>query len=177
MPRRWDSFAAMAKRRQTTTKLDQRRPKSAFYEHYKSLPADTDFSKHPELYRIGRGEQGVLMVEPYKSQLVAIWRFATPEVARVSADALYERFLEYVDKGDIVGADMARKFIQMGYTRARRYANYPGGRKYQEDGAVRERQIDQIKAESAAIFMVRWKQARENPAYLAMKRTHQAKYG
>ena len=28
---------------------------------------------------------------------------------------------------------LARKFLQMGYTRARRYANYKGGRKYDKD--------------------------------------------
>jgi hypothetical protein len=26
-----------------------------------------DFRKQPELYRVGKGEQGVLLVEPYKS--------------------------------------------------------------------------------------------------------------
>ena len=35
---------------------------------------------------------------------------------------------------DFVGADMARKFLQMGFTRARRYANHRGGKKY--DGPV-----------------------------------------
>ena len=30
----------------------------------------TDFRKHPELYRIGRGGQGVLLVEPYKSEIL-----------------------------------------------------------------------------------------------------------
>jgi hypothetical protein len=25
-----------------------------------------DFRKQPELYRVGKGEQGVLLVEPYK---------------------------------------------------------------------------------------------------------------
>jgi hypothetical protein len=28
---------------------------------------EIDFRERPDLYRIGRGEQGVLMVEPYKS--------------------------------------------------------------------------------------------------------------
>lgn len=28
---------------------------------------------------------------------------------------------------------MARKFLQMGYTRSRRYANHKSGRKYQQD--------------------------------------------
>lgn len=29
--------------------------------------------------------------------------------------------------------DMARKFLQMGYTRSRRYANYKGGKKFDKD--------------------------------------------
>ena len=43
-------------------------------------------------------------------------------------------FLRYKARGDFVGMDMARKFLQMGYTRSRRYANHKGGRKYAEDG-------------------------------------------
>lgn len=31
--------------------------------------ANVDFRQSPELYRVGKGEQGVLMVEPYKSEL------------------------------------------------------------------------------------------------------------
>ena len=29
-----------------------------------------DFREQPELYRVGRGEQGVLLVEPYKSEIL-----------------------------------------------------------------------------------------------------------
>jgi hypothetical protein len=32
--------------------------------------AAIDFREHPKLYRVGRGEQGVLLVEPYKSELL-----------------------------------------------------------------------------------------------------------
>jgi hypothetical protein len=38
-----------------------------------------DFRQHPELYRIGRGEQGVLLVEPYKSEILSYWKFKTPK--------------------------------------------------------------------------------------------------
>ncbi|GAA2741106.1 hypothetical protein GCM10009868_05900 [Terrabacter aerolatus] len=93
-----------------------------------------DLRAQPELYRVGRGEQGVLRVQPYKDELLPLWRFRTPDVARESASALRERFDAYVAAGDLVGADMARKFLQMGYTRSRRYANHAGGRKY--DGPV-----------------------------------------
>src|SRR4051812_43906160 len=54
-----------------------------------------DYRKDPELYVIGRGEQGVLTVEPYKSELLPLWRFATPDTAKKSARALYAKFTEY----------------------------------------------------------------------------------
>ena len=96
--------------------------------------ANLNLREHPELYRVGRGEQGVLLVEPYKSEILPHWRFATPDVAQESSDIIYQMFLDYLDNDDFVGADMARKFLQMGYTRARRYANHKGGKKY--DGPV-----------------------------------------
>ncbi|BFJ00427.1 DUF4385 domain-containing protein [Priestia sp. Y58] len=136
-----------------------------------------DFRKHPEKYRVGKGEQGVLLVEPYKSEILPHWRFRTPEIAEESADAIYQLFLTYKEKSDFVGMDMARKFLQMGYTRSRRYANYKGGKKYNKDGERNERQIDEQKAESASIFMKKWKEVRENKEYLQMKREHQKKYG
>ena len=138
----------------------------------------TDFRKHPELYRIGKGEQGVLLVEPYKSEILPHWRFKTPEVARKSASKIYKMFLEYKARDDFVGMDMARKFLQMGYTRSRRYANHRSGRKYQEGTKqVLARQEDAIKAESARIFHEKWKKAREDKEYLRRKQQHREQYG
>jgi hypothetical protein len=138
---------------------------------------DIDFRKKPELYRVGRGEQGVLLVEPYKSEILPHWRFKTPDIAAESSTKIYDMFLQYKKKDDFIGMDMARKFLQMGYTRARRYANYKGGKKYDEDGDVKERKIDSEKAESAAIFGEKWKLAREDEDYLKMKLEHQKEYG
>ena len=64
-------------------------------------------------YRIGRGEQGVLTFEPYKSSILPLWRFRTVELARKSSHDLWERFEEYDKENDFVGMDMTRKFIQM----------------------------------------------------------------
>ncbi|NMH72521.1 DUF4385 domain-containing protein [Bacillus sp. RO2] len=136
-----------------------------------------DFRKNPELYRVGRGEQGVLLVEPYKSEILQHWRFKNPQIAEESSDKIYQMFLDYKEKEDFVGMDMARKFLQMGYTRARRYTNYKGGKKYDENGKVNERQVDPVKAESAAIFKEKWKLAREDKDYLKRKKDHQKKYG
>lgn len=153
-----------------------------------------DFRQHPELYRVGRGEQGVLLVEPYKSEILPHWRFATPEIAKESSEKIYDMFLDYLANGDFVGADMARKFIQMGYTRSRRYANHKGGKKY--DGAVPEdkkgqsgshgrEQLPQqsqdlasaqIKAESAQIFKQKWDESRANIDYQTQKKSFQAKF-
>jgi hypothetical protein len=143
----------------------------------------TDFRAHPELYRVGRGEQGVLLVEPYKSEILPHWRFATPQVARESADKIFALFREYLKQGDFVGADMARKFLQMGYTRSRRYANHKGGRKYDgpvpddkkgQSGAHGRAELprteeDPEKAESARIFYARWQEARSSPDYQALR--------
>ena len=136
-----------------------------------------DFREQPELYRVGRGEQGVLMVEPYKSEILPHWRFKTPEIARESSDKIYQMYPDYKEEDDFVGMDMARKFLQMGYTRSRRYANYKGGRKYDKNGEVNERDIDEEKAESAAIFEEKWKTVREDEDYLKLKKAHQKKYG
>ena len=137
-----------------------------------------DLRAHPELYRVGVGEQGVLTVEPYKSELVPLWRFKTPEIAAESSEALYAMYQRYKDQGDFVGMDMARKFIQMGYTRARRYANHPGGRKYDpKTGEVLPAANDPVKAESARIFKGVWDRIRADEEYKAAKAQHIARYG
>ena len=136
-----------------------------------------NFREHPELYRVGKGEQGVLLVEPYKSEILPHWRFKTPEIARESADAIYQLFLDYQAQGDLVGMDMARKYLQMGFTRARRYANHKSGRKYDAAGVELPREEDPVKAESAQIFYARYQQAKDDPEYQRLKREHQQKYG
>jgi len=148
-----------------------------------------NFRERPELYQIGRGEQGVLSVEPYKSEILPFWRFKNPDVARVSSEKIYQLFLDYLAQDDFVGADMARKFLQMGYTRARRYANYPSGKKYstnpqkasspEEERAARQhvlpRHHDPVKAEAAQIFKEVWEQAKQHSKYQALRAEHQQK--
>jgi hypothetical protein len=136
-----------------------------------------DFRLHPELYRIGKGEQGVLLVEPYKSEILPHWRFKAPGLARRSANKIYRMFLEYKTREDFVGMDMARKFLQMGYTRSRRYANHKSGRKYSEGRrTMLAREEDPLKAECAQIFYEKWKKAREDSKYLKLKKQHRERY-
>ena len=140
-------------------------------EFYYTLDYDNiNFREQPELYRIGRGEQGVLLVEPYKSEICKHWRFRTPQIAFDSANRIYAMFDEYLVRGEFVGADMARKFLMMGWTRARRYANHRDGKKY-ENGTIKPQEDDHWtcdKAESARIFKKAYDSARQDPTYRVM---------
>ncbi|KXJ97306.1 hypothetical protein Micbo1qcDRAFT_211559 [Microdochium bolleyi] len=151
----------------------------------KTTPRDTRMS-----YRIGRGEQGVLSFEPYKSDILPLWRFRTVPIARRSAADLWRRFEQFGEQGDFVGMDMSRKFIQMGqmlipfclfrqprgagFTRAKRYANHAGGRKYKkgthEELPRSEDHADKKEKEEASlVFRKVWEQCKTHEVYLRLK--------
>lgn len=149
-----------------------------------------NFRENPELYRVGIGEQGVLLIEPYKSELLPLWRFKNEQIALVSAQALTKAFHKYVADGDFAGMDMARKFLQMGYTRSRRYANHRSGQKYK--GAVPKslrgvsgahgrpilpQEPDAEKAKSAVVFKKAWEAAEACNEYRDLKREWKLWYG
>lgn len=126
-----------------------------------------DLREHPEEYRIGRGEQGVFHAEPYKSELLPLWGFKDVEAAGRASEEIHARYLEYRAAEDFVGMDVARKFLQMGYTRARRYAKYVGGDK----SRLREEE-DPEKARVAEIFREKWREVAEEPEYKRLKELH-----
>ena len=72
------------------------------------------------------------MVRPYTNIICNYWRFKTPKIAVQSANKIFSLYLDYRDAGDFIGMDMCRKFLEMGFTRARRYANHNSGRKYKK---------------------------------------------
>ena len=116
-----------------------------------------DFSDEEtrKLYRIGRGEQGVLLVRPYTHDICRFWRFKTPDEAVKSSNKIFALYLDYRDEEDFIGMDMCRKFLEMGFTRSRRYANHKTGKKYDEEGNVRPQEPDHMTnkfAESAKVF-------------------------
>ena len=129
---------------------------------YKNL--DFTVEENRKLYRIGRGEQGVLLVRPYTNDICSHWRFVNEDTARQSAAKIYEMFVEFRRRKDFIGMDMARKFLEMGFTRARRYANHRTGKKYDDEGNVRPQEPDHATcdfAKSAQIF----KKVRDIVAY------------
>jgi len=127
-----------------------------------------------KLYRIGRGEQGVLLVRPYTNDICAYWRFKTPEIAVESANQIYDMFLDYRDEEDFIGMDMCRKFLEMGFTRSRRYANHRDGKKYDKEGNIIPQEKDHATchfAESAQIFKKVRDLVAKSPTYVTMRKT------
>ena len=142
---------------------------------YKVLDfTDTETRK---LYRIGRGEQGVLLVRPYTNDICAHWRFVDVPTATESSTKIYEMFLGYKREKDFIGMDMARKFLEMGFTRARRYANHSSGKKYNSSGKVRPQESDwrtSEKAKAAQVFKLVRDKAAYDPTYQQMRKEWRA---
>ncbi len=141
--------------------------------NYKFDYKNTMFMPNDKRYRIGRGEQGVLLVRPYTDDICKHWRFKTPSEAFVSSTKILFEYHVYKDKEDFIGMDMCRKFLEMGFTRARRYANHKDGKKYDKDGNIKPQEkywATSDKAKSANIF----KQARDrvtsDPIYIHMRK-------
>lgn len=149
-----------------------------------------DFRENPWLYQVGKGEQGVLLVQPYKAEILPFWKFRTPKEAKKSAEKIFRMYKNYKSDDDFVGMDMARKFLQMGYTRSRRYANHRSGKKYEgpvpddkkgQSGAhgrkTLPREEDPVKAESARIFYGFYKRVMNDSKYRQMKAQWQEWFG
>ena len=60
-----------------------------------------------KLYRIGRGEQGVLLVRPYTNDICTHWRFKTPKIAMMSAHTIFDMYLDYLEEKDFIGMDLS----------------------------------------------------------------------
>lgn len=137
-----------------------------------SWDSSIDYRQEPHRYRLGRGEQGVLTCQPYKSELLPLWRFKTEAFAKISAASITEKWSQYMRDNDFVGADLARKYLQMGFTRARRYARHKGGRKYDKVSG-KELPVaaaeDQEKNAAAAVFKAAWDTVENDSEYSTLK--------
>jgi adenylosuccinate lyase len=137
-----------------------------------------------------KSEVGVLSYK-YSKILAKYWRFKTPDTALLSAKILYKIFKSHIaslelfkDKinNDIhskkiskyfIKADLCRKFIQMGYTRAKRYYYHKSGIKWKKTKTgkwnILPNEYDDIKLESANIFKIYLKKIMDNKLYTKSK--------
>ena len=131
------------------------------------------FKPNDKRYRIGRGEQGVLLVRPYTNDICKHWRFKTLDETQKSASTIFNLYLKYRKQKDFVGMDMCRKFLEMGFTRARRYANHRDGKKYDKFGNVKPQEKDALtcdKAVSATIFKKMRDKVTKDETYQTMRK-------
>ena len=141
--------------------------------NYKLDYKNTVFRPNDTRYRIGRGEQGVLLVRPYTDVICKHWRFKTVKEAKKSAEHIYNMYADYRVLKDFIGMDMCRKFLEMGFTRARRYANHKDGKKYGKDGKVLPQEKEWATSEKAKAARIH-KQYRDrvthDPIYISMRK-------
>ena len=138
---------------------------------YKNI--DFKDERNRKLYRIGRGEQGVLLVRPYTNTICDHWRFKTPDEAVKSSNKIFAMYLDYRDEKDFIGMDMCRKFLEMGFTRARRYANHNSGKKYDSEGNIKPQEPDHATSKyvkSAKIFKGVRDIVAKNETYVKMRK-------
>ena len=136
------------------------------------------FTPNDKRYRIGRGEQGVLLVRPYTNDICKYWRFKTPYDAAMSAMRILFLYHQYKEQDDFVGMDMARKFLEMGFTRSRRYANHKDGKKYDENIQIKPQEKDWAtsdKAKSAKVFYQARTRVAKDPIYINMRKEWRAR--
>ncbi|KAK3678070.1 hypothetical protein LTR78_002165 [Recurvomyces mirabilis] len=117
-------------------------------------------------------------------ELCMSYRIARVPIAENSSKNLWSAFEYFLKTEDFVGADMARKFIQMGMTRAKRYANHKGGKKY--DRSEREvtrdsgERVELAKSEghqgreeklaASEVFKAVWRRCTSDERYLELKK-------
>ena len=82
-------------------------------------------------------------------------------------------FCDYKEQQDFIGMDMARKFLEMGFTRSRRYANHPSGKKYARDGSVSPQSPTALhceKSRSANVFKKMRDKVAKDETYVKMRK-------
>jgi len=88
-----------------------------FIENVNKWKHDINYKENPLKYEVTDDCGGMYICEPYKTRLLGIWKFSTPSASKTSAKDIKSMFLEYLNEGDFVGADLAKKYLRAGTTR------------------------------------------------------------
>lgn len=76
---------------------------------------NTNYRENPLLYHYTPECSGMYICKPYCEEILNIWKFSSKSTAEQSAKNIYNIFLKYLDFGDFVGCDIARKYLQAGF--------------------------------------------------------------
>jgi hypothetical protein len=134
-----------------------------------------DYSRHPERYRTGAAAQDVLRAEPYASELLPYLHFRDEKSAHHAAQGMYNMFMHYRDLSDFVGMDMARKFLEMGWMRTRRYAGKVSGILHSGTGRLPASKDFAMASASKAFYRL-LQRVRNDALYVHLKGRHRSLY-
>ena len=160
----------------------------------KSIDNEFDKVKYKKMLKTytTKGETGVLSYN-YSKKIIPLWKIKTLDLAKQSAKIIYalfldninrsERYLHFVDTNEIssrlvnlfMRADICRKFLLMGYTRAMRYYYHKTGKKWKystntKNWYILPTEYDPEKKKSALIFKKYLDKALSNTIYNKLKR-------
>ena len=138
-----------------------------------SMRPSVDYRRHPERYRTAAAASDVLNVEPYSSELLPYLHFRGERSAKHAAQAMYDMFMRYRDQSDFVGMDMARKFLEMGWLRTRRYASLTS--EMLSHSTIPPRHDFRL-ADASRMFYKLFQKARNDPTYVVLKGKHRQLY-
>ncbi len=77
-----------------------------------------NYKDDPLVYAVTDDCGGMYICEPYKTEILKVWKFTSIEGAKKSSKDILEMFKLYVKNCDFIGADMARKYLQAGSKRS-----------------------------------------------------------
>ena len=136
---------------------------------YKSL--DFTDAETRKLYRIGRGEQGVLVRSTLT--IYAYWRFVDEPTVRKSVIRYTKCSVDLKTTG-LHWYGHGAEILGDGFYRARRHVNHSSGRKYDKmSGKVRPQDTigEQIQSKGCCIFKEVRDKAAYDPEYQRMRRS------
>jgi len=75
---------------------------------------DINYKLKPLLYEVTNDLGGMYVCEPYKTDLLQVWKFKDAQTSKSSASKIKDMFFDYIKKKDFVGADLAKKYLKAG---------------------------------------------------------------
>ena len=136
---------------------------------YDEVDWELNYRENPEAYRIGTGQFGVMKYEPYTSEIIDHWRYKDIPSAVRSRNKILALFYDYLSDDDFPGADMAKKALHMGFTRALRYAKPV---EQEQENPPPEAYSSPEKRRVSLVFKPAYDETRTHPRYQELREAH-----
>jgi len=79
---------------------------------------NNNYRDKPLVYAVTDDCGGMYICEPYKTEILKVWKFTSIDRAKKSSKDILSMFRFYIKNRDFIGADMTRKYLQAGSIRS-----------------------------------------------------------